>query len=119
MPANRDDRIRLTPFDGRVRVTAGEQLVADSRAAIALHERGYPTRLYIPRSDVSTARLTHSATRTHCPYKGDARYFNLQHGDATMADVAWSYESPIEAMAAIAAYLAFDHPQLTLHIEEY
>ena len=69
-----------------------------------LRERGYPPRLYVPREDVSLDRLTRSDTVTHCPFKGDAAYFSF--GD--QADVAWSYERPLEGMETIAEYLAFD-----------
>ncbi|GAB3675880.1 DUF427 domain-containing protein [Salinisphaera aquimarina] len=119
MPAGPDDRIRLNAFHGRVRATTGEQLVADTCAAIELHETGYPVRLYLPRADIAPGTLRVSDKRTHCPFKGDATYFNLQHAATTLDDAAWSYEQPIDAMAAIAGYLSFDHPQLTLHIEEY
>jgi len=118
MSTSDGDRIQLRRAGQRVRVLAGEMLIADTRAAVCLAENGYPPRWYIPPADVAMHCLTDSDTRTHCPYKGDARYFDLQHDDNTLADAAWCYAAPIDSVAAIAGYLAFDHPQLTLHIED-
>lgn len=99
-----EHRITLQPHDRRVQVMIGDTLLADTTRALELRERGYPPRLYVPREDVSLDRLTRSDTVTHCPFKGDAAYFSF--GD--QADVAWSYERPLEGMEAIAGYLAFD-----------
>lgn len=118
MAAKRDDRIHLEAAPVRVRVSAGEVLLADSRDAITLHERGYPTRWYLPHADIAPDRLSPSATRTHCPHKGEAQYYHLQlPGGETLEDAAWVYRQPIEAVAAIAGRVAFDHPQLRLHVE--
>ena len=118
MAAKRDDRIHLEAAPVRVRVSAGEVLLADSRDAITLHERGYPTRWYLPHADIAPDRLNPSTTRTHCPHKGEAQYYHLQlPGGETLEDAAWVYRQPIEAVAAIAGRVAFDHPQLRLHVE--
>ncbi len=111
------NRIQLRCAGQRVRVFAGEIPIADTRAAVCLAETGYPPRWYIPPTDVAMHRLAASDTRTHCPYKGDAHYFDLQHDDRILTDAAWCYTTPIDAVAAIAGHLAFDHPQLRLHIE--
>ena len=37
----------------------------------------YPPVQYIPRKDVDMAALVRSATRTYCPYKGEAAYFSI------------------------------------------
>lgn len=99
-----EPRIILNPQRHRVRVTVGDTLLADTTRAFELRERGYPPRLYIPREDVRMERLIRSDTVTHCPFKGDAAYFSF----GEQADVAWSYEQPLEGMETIAEYLAFD-----------
>ena len=63
-----------------------------------------PPVFYVPRGDVHMERLAPSATTSHCPFKGDASYFSVPGGPA---DVAWSYETPLPAAAAIAGHLAF------------
>lgn len=101
-------RISLHHNPERVRVWAGDTLLADTHAAIELRETDYPHRQYIPRQDVVMDRLTPSPTLTHCPFKGDANYFSIALRDEKLTDAVWSYEQPFEAVAEIAGYLAFD-----------
>jgi uncharacterized protein (DUF427 family) len=96
--------IEITPFGGRVRVRLGGETVADTAHALMLEEGALPPVFYIPRADVHMERLAPSATASHCPFKGDASYFNSAGGPA---DVAWSYETPFPAVAEIAGHLAF------------
>lgn len=93
---------------GRVRIRAGDSVVADSGAAIELRESGYPARQYIPRDDVDMGKLVRSTTVTHCPFKGDASYYSIALDGETLTDAAWSYEQPFEAVADIAGHLSFD-----------
>ncbi len=104
--------ITLYENPARVRVWAGNVLIADSCAAIELRESGYPARQYIPREDIAGERLRQSSTVTHCPFKGDATYYSLEVDGTVLPDVAWSYEQPFTAMAAIRERLAFDTHQL-------
>lgn len=96
--------IEIAPFGGRVRVRVGGEIVADTAHAQLLEEGSLPPVFYIPRGDVHMERLRPSATTSHCPFKGDASYFDAKDG---AADVAWSYETPLPAAAAIAGHLAF------------
>ncbi len=96
--------IEIGPFGGRVRVRVGGEMVADSGRAQLLEEGSLPPVFYVPRGDVHMERLTPSPTTSHCPFKGDAVYFSVTGGPA---DVAWSYETPLPAAAAIAGHLAF------------
>ncbi|MDN3521864.1 DUF427 domain-containing protein [Halomonas ramblicola] len=109
-----EPRITLHPHDRRVRVTIGDTLLADTTRAIELRERGYPPRQYLPREDVRMELLTPADTVTHCPFKGDASYFSF--GDH--ANVAWSYEQPLEGMEAIAGRLAFDGEKVEVRVNE-
>ncbi len=98
-----DARITLHPHARRVRAAIYGTELADTTRAVELRERGYPPRQYLPRDDVRMDLLTPSDTLTHCPFKGDASYFSFgEH-----KDVAWSYESPNEEMAAIAGRVVF------------
>lgn len=98
--------IDITPFPGRVVVRAGHKVVADSRQALTLKEASYPAVIYVPRSDADMTTLARSTHTTHCPYKGEASYFDLPTGPSGRNGV-WSYETPHEAVAAIAGHLAF------------
>ena len=59
------------------------------------------------RADARLEHFTRSARRSHCPYKGDASYYDLRAGDAQRSDAVWSYEDPFPAVAAIRGHLAF------------
>ncbi|MBN2702331.1 MAG: DUF427 domain-containing protein [Methylohalobius sp. ZOD2] len=105
------ERIDLKSHSGRVRIWAGDALIAETHRAIELRKTGYPPRLYIPREDVEMTRLRRSATTTHCPFKGDTTYYSVELDGETINDAAWSYEAPFEAVAPIRGRLAFD-PEL-------
>jgi uncharacterized protein (DUF427 family) len=98
--------ITITQNTKRVTVTLGGHTIADTTKALLLREADYPAVQYIPRDDIDMAYLTGSDHITHCPYKGDASYFNARIGEHH-ANVAWSYEHPYDAVAAIRGHLAF------------
>ena len=72
-----------------------------------MREAGCPPVIYVPREDVRMARLSVTAQTTHCPYKGDASYFVVSDAGTRRETIAWSYEDPYPAMAAIRGHLAF------------
>ncbi|MEZ0365538.1 DUF427 domain-containing protein [Mycobacterium sp. pUA109] len=100
--------ITIEPTAGRVRVRVNGEIVADTRAALGLREATIPVVQYIPLDDVVQEQLARTATSTYCPFKGDASYYRVTTaaGD-TVDDVAWTYEQPYPAVAAIAGHLAF------------
>lgn len=111
---NDSPRIQLHAVHATVRVALAGHTLADSRSAIRLEEKGYPPRLYIPQADIDERWLQVSETTTHCPFKGDTRYYHVVLNDQQWDDVAWCYPEPIASMQAIAGHLAFDHPELVM-----
>jgi uncharacterized protein (DUF427 family) len=99
--------ITIEPNPGRVVVTLGGRVIADTRAALTLHEANYPPVQYIPRKDVDMAAMARSATTTYCPYKGEAAYFSIPAGGDRSVDAIWTYEAPYGAVAEIKDHLAF------------
>ena len=99
--------IEISPFGGRVRIRFGGAIVADSAHALLLEEGSLPPVFYLPRGDVHMDHVTPSAHRSHCPFKGEASYFDVEAGGRREPEAAWSYETPIPAAAAIAGHLAF------------
>jgi uncharacterized protein (DUF427 family) len=102
-----DHRIDIVANHHRVRVIHQGITVADTLNALTLRETGYPDVFYFPRADVNMARFERSSRTSRCPYKGEASYYHLRTEDARIDDVAWSYESPFDAVGAIKGYLAF------------
>ena len=102
-----DHPITITPNPKRVRILAGDTVIADTTPALVLKEARYPAVQYVPRADANMALLERTGRTTHCPYKGDANYFSIKANGATLENSIWTYEEPYPAMSAIAGHLAF------------
>jgi uncharacterized protein (DUF427 family) len=113
-----DHPITIEPNPGRVVVTLGGRVIADTRAALTLREANYPPVQYIPRKDVDIAALARSTTTTYCPYKGEAAYFTIPAGGDRSVDAIWTYEAPYGAVAEIKDHLAF-YPDRIDAIEQH
>jgi uncharacterized protein (DUF427 family) len=100
-------RIDTRASTRRVRVTVGGEVVAETRRAVLLFETGIRPRAYIPRADVALDRLSPSATRSFCPYKGEASYWSVTAGGRRFADVVWSYEAPFPEALQVKGLFAF------------
>lgn len=98
-----DHPITITPHPGEVRVLRDGREIVRTRNALSLKEASYPAVLYVPRADADMTALTLNPRSTHCPYKGDASYFDLPGAPAAV----WSYESPFGDVSEIAGHLAF------------
>ena len=99
--------IEISPFGGRVRIRLGGEIIADSAHALMLEEGSLPPVFYLPRGDSRMEHFAPSDHRSHCPFKGDASYFDIEAGGRAEKNAAWSYESPFPAAEAIAGHLAF------------
>jgi uncharacterized protein (DUF427 family) len=102
-----DHPITITQNPRRVRVTAGDIVIADTTKALTLKEARYPAVQYVPREDTNMALLERTDRLTHCPYKGDASYYSIKADGKTLDNAIWSYETPFPAMTEISGRLAF------------
>jgi len=100
-------RITTEPFDGVVTVRFSSAILAASKHARLLKEAGHPDVLYIPFEDVYFDFLRRSGTSTHCPFKGDASYWDVTAVGETRTDVMWAYEHPYDEVLAIRDHGAF------------
>ena len=76
-------------------------MLGESRHALELSEGSLPPVVYFPRNDLAMAMLDPSPTRSTCPKKGEAVYFSIQAKSGPIIDAGWSYETPLDAVAAI------------------
>jgi uncharacterized protein (DUF427 family) len=102
-----DHPIFIGRADGRIRVTFGGHVVADSDEALQLTEASYAPVYYLPPQHVDFNVLERSDHKTHCPYKGEASYYSIRTEGRTAGNAVWCYERPFEAVSAIAGYVAF------------
>ncbi|MGV8987051.1 MAG: DUF427 domain-containing protein [Cypionkella sp.] len=101
--------IHINPAQGRWRVRVGDLVLGETAAALSVDEAGYGPVLYLPRADMDMTLFTPTTRTSTCPWKGQASYFSV----AGLENVVWSYEAPLETVAAIAGHLAF-YPAVTV-----
>lgn len=110
-------RVDVRESHRRVRVRIGLTVVAESTSAKVLSETGLPNRWYLPRDDVRLDLFSPSNTSTHCPYKGQANYWNFTGDDVDVADVAWSYEDTFDDSRRIRDHVSFDGAHVTVDVD--
>lgn len=111
-------RLFFDDFPRRVRALFGGATVLDTCRGKLLHETGLLPQLYVPRADVRMTLCTPSARSSHCPWKGDARYWNLEVDGRTARDAMWAYPAPLSAAAWLADYVAFYWDKLDAWLDE-
>lgn len=102
----------------RVRATFAGEVVVDTERARMLHETRLLPVYYLPRDDVRFELLEPTGTRTHCPFKGDARYWSVRVGDRVATDAVWGYDDPIAGAPDLAPYVAFYFDRMDRWFEE-
>lgn len=100
-------KITIRRADGTWTVRAGGAVLAESRNALELTEGEYPPVIYFPRADIAMAFLEPGTRTSHCPFKGDARYYSIETKSKTIENAGWSYEDPKPEVAQIAGHIAF------------
>ena len=118
MPLPSQARVRLEPNPRRIRVFFGGQAVADSSQTMYLFETGHLPVYYFPREDVRFGLLEPSSHQTHCPWKGDASYYDVVVGDRRAQDAVWAYPTPIDSVAELKDYIAFSWNAVDAWYEE-
>ena len=101
------DYIKIREVPGTWVVRAGGAVLGESTRALELSEGTLPPVIYFPRDDIAMEFLDASDKKTTCPHKGEANYFSIVTKSTTLTDAVWSYETPIDDVAAIAGHLAF------------
>jgi len=119
MPAVRGDMDQFTDKQGAefilntepvsqiIRVEFGGEVVAESAKALLLRESSRVPVYYFPRADVNLDLFERTELTTLCPFKGIAHYWNLQAGERSAENAAWSYKSPDESVPEIEGYISF------------
>ncbi|HEB88744.1 MAG TPA: DUF427 domain-containing protein [Deltaproteobacteria bacterium] len=107
-----EHRIEIDAQPIGLRVLHDGRILAETTRGLLLREGHYPPVVYIPREDVRMTRLARSDHSTHCPFKGDASYYDVRD-DPEATRIAWSYETPFDQMSAIRNHLAFYTDRLT------
>ncbi|CAL5866685.1 uncharacterized protein PFLUO_LOCUS895 [Penicillium psychrofluorescens] len=59
-----------------------------------------------------------SDTKTYCPWKGEAEYYNVKIGDKEVKDAAWYYADPYEKAQNIKDHVAFYKTKVDVTVQE-
>lgn len=104
-----DPNTKITFAAGRkhLRVVFSGEIIADSRQVLVLSEPGHADVLYFPRADVRMEFLKPTDRSIHCPYKGDASYWNIEAGGEIAQNAVWGYENPFAEVSKIKDYISF------------
>ena len=105
--AHPEHTITISPHEGLVTVAFEGTQIARSHNALELREANYPPVLYVPMVDVDRALLRRSDHATHCPFKGEASYWDIVIGDHEIDNAVWGYETPYVEMLELAGLVAF------------
>lgn len=63
--------------------------------------------IYFPREFVRSELLRETGTRTRCPWRGAAVYYDVIDRTRIAKDAAWSYTQPGRKAKRIAGYVSF------------
>jgi uncharacterized protein (DUF427 family)/acyl-CoA thioesterase len=111
-------RIDMVPMAGRVRVTHGDLLLAESERCLRVEESNHVDRIYVPEGDVRWELFEQSDTTSACPFKGEASYWSLIGSDPPLADVVWAYREPFEEVAGLAGHVCFYQHRVTIELDD-
>ena len=113
-PAEPRHFMRVKSVKGRARIRLGDTVLAESGRALRVLEVGrdvYDPVIYFPPGDV-TAELRERDKQTHCPLKGDCRYFDADIPGAE--EIAWSYRDTLDFAVILKDLIAFDAGRVTI-----
>lgn len=97
-------RVDILPSGRSVRVEVHGTVIADTKdegGVVSLWETNFPGRWYLPPTSVKWEYLKASETKTGCPYKGQASYYDAVIDGKEVKDVVWWYENPTSESVGI------------------
>jgi uncharacterized protein (DUF427 family) len=109
-------RVDILRSSRHVRVEVDGLTLAETTSPTLLFETGLPVRYYLPKTHVRMNLLTPNDSVSHCPYKGEAEYWSLEHDDLR-ANIAWSYRTPLPEAQKIAALISFYTDKVDLYVD--
>ncbi|KAI5358927.1 hypothetical protein Slin14017_G112100 [Septoria linicola] len=99
----------VVKIDGRV--------VADTDSSMHLYETSLPCRYYLPLTRVDASILRPSTTKTQCPYKGEAEYYDVEIDGTVYEDIVWYYNRPLLESARIEGLVCFYNEKVQIEVD--
>jgi uncharacterized protein (DUF427 family) len=116
-PRSPHTRVDILSSSRHVRVQVDGVTVAESPNPRLLFETGLQVRYYVPKTHVRMDLLEPTDTVTHCPYKGQARYWSVRTPKDLHEDLAWSYPTPLPESTKIAGLVAFYNERSDIYVD--
>ena len=110
-------RVDVLNSSRHVRVEVEDETIAETHRPRLLFETGLPTRYYIPKDDIRMDLMKPTATKTRCPYKGEASYWSVEAGGKVLEDLAWSYPQPIPECPKIENLVSFFNEKVDIYVD--
>ena len=110
-------RVTATQTPSHVRVLVDGTEIADSRAAVLVHETRHDPVWYLPPEDVVRDVLVPSDSRTYCPFKGYASYWTIDLPHRQVEDAVWAYLEPYDECRSLAGCFAFYPDRVTIEVD--
>ena len=111
-------RLLFEDHPRRLRALVDGHAILDSIRGKLLHESNILPRYYLPLYDLNDRYLERSDHTTHCPFKGDAAYFNLEVGERRIENAVWHYPEPLEPASWLLGYASVYTEAADLWLQE-
>lgn len=102
-----DYKVNISPFEGRVSIFVKGKMIASTRNALKLEEARLTPVYYFPKSDLVAEYYFENSSETYCPFKGNARYWDVRIDGDVIEQVVWGYDEPYDEVAILSEYVAF------------
>ena len=102
-----DYRLSLEPLNKRVCAVFNDETIADSSDVLVLRETRHAPAYYFPKKDVRMDLMRTNDHHTHCPFKGNASYWDLSVKERRSDNAIWGYEEAYPEAEGIAGYVSF------------
>lgn len=86
----------------RMKAVLNGTVLAESDATVVVEGNHY-----FPKESVNLDYFSPTDRSTHCPWKGDASYYDITVDGDTQSNAAWYYPAPKEKAAEIKDHVAF------------
>lgn len=100
-------RVDIVASTRSLKVIVGGQTVAVATTSMHLYETGLPVRYYLPLTSIDQSVLQPSNSKTQCPYKGEAEYYNVAVDGKEHKDIVWFYNRPTIECAQVTGLCCF------------
>jgi uncharacterized protein (DUF427 family) len=110
-------RIDILHSTRNIKVSLDGVTLADTSSSLFLLETTLRTRHYLPPTAVNWEYLIESKTKTLCPYKGLANYYDVVINGKEYRDLVWYYRYPTSESSPIAGYMCFYNEKVDVWVD--